>query len=317
MVVVGNVQKVRTVHILLVDDVNLMCQFLNETLRVIPGVECHTASRVSTADTLLQRYDMELAIIDLNLPDGSGLEIVKQIRKGECKGSHDIPVLIFSGNTYKEAVKECLMFQVSDIMAKPIVALELRKRVQNHLNKKANINTAEHFQELDKKLREANPPKEVKVKSSVVKNEPSEQTKARKQLESADSEAVNQFIKWPSDATTGFHQIDRRLKDLCFQLNHFHFYRTDKETYPTAKEDIKQIRMCLDDLNYAIKPIKASNPDLAIWKPFSERIKMISELPFDKYSTPKLALQGKGQFSKSLRTAWMGILTKPIIQRKK
>ena len=91
----------KTKHILLVDDVNLMCQFLNETLRVIPNVECHTASRVTTADTILQRYAIDLAIIDLNLPDGSGLDIVKKIRKGGTKEKH-----IRAGKKVKEAGME-------------------------------------------------------------------------------------------------------------------------------------------------------------------------------------------------------------------
>ncbi len=304
-------------HILLVDDVNLMCQFLNETLRVIPNVECHTASRVTTAGTILQRYAIDLAIIDLNLPDGSGLDIVKKIRKGECKGEHDIPILIFSGNTYKQAVKECLLFQVSDIVAKPIIAIELRKRVENHLNSQKKINAPEYYCEIDKKLLADAPPKVHKPSPSIVNATQTYSAVNRLKTETKLDDSVNQFIKWPSDATTGFHQIDRRLKDLCFQLNHFHFYRTEKDVYPTAKEDIKKISMCLDDLNFAIRPIKAAQPTLPIWKPFYERIKMIEELPFQKYSTPKISSENKTFFSKSLRTAWMGILTKPIIQKKK
>ncbi len=307
-----------TNHILLVEDVNLMRQFLNETLRTVMNTECHTASRVNTAEAALGRFPISLAIIDLNLPDGSGLDIVKQIRKGEGKGDHDIPILIFSGNTYKEAVKECLLFQVNDIIAKPIVALELRKKVEAHLQKKPKIKPPEHFQEIDKKLIAAAPPKVVKTHSAVVKNTgPSSTAPKRPTFDEKSNETPKAFIQWPSDATTGHHQLDRRLKDLCFQLNHFHFYRTEKETYPTAKEDIKQIRLCIDDLNYAIKPLRAANKAEPLWKPLLERVKMISELPFDRYSISKISSQNKEHFSKSLRTAWMGILTKPIIQRKK
>lgn len=304
-------------HVLLVDDVNLMCQFLNETLRMIPNVECHTASKVNTAETILRRYPIKLAIIDLNLPDGSGIELVRQIRKGEVKGEYDIPILIFTGNTYKETIKQCLMFQVSDIIAKPIVAMELRKRVEANLATKKKLKPAQHYQDLAREIEKLEPPKQtVKPTGSVVKSTPGQSQANRPSAEKKDEEGPKQFIKWPQEATTGYHQLDRRLKDLCYQLNHFHHYRTTKDTYPTASDDIQQIKMCIDDLNYAIKPLRSSNPKDDIWKALVDRIKNISELPFKKYSAPKLDKTKKEQFSKSLRTAWMSILSKPIIKKK-
>jgi DNA-binding response OmpR family regulator len=314
----GQAEPVEVRHVLLVDDVNLMCQFLNETLRMIPNVECHTASKVNTAESILRRYPVKLAILDLNLPDGSGLELVKQIRKGEVKGDYDIPILIFTGNTYKETIKQCLMFNVSDIIAKPIVAMELRKRVEANLAKKKKLKPAQYYQDIDRELEKIAPPKAaVKPTSSVVNSRPTASTVRRPGQENKSEDGPSQFIKWPSDATTGYHQLDRRLKDLCFQLNHFHHYRTTKETYPTAEDDIQQIKMCMDDLDYAIKPLKSAKPNEEIWPALQQRLKMLKEVPYKKYSAPKLDSKKKELFAKSLRTAWMSILSKPIIQRKK
>ena len=313
-----NTSNIPTRHILLLDDVNLMCQFLNETLRTIPNVECHTASRIASAEGTLSRVPISMAIIDLNLPDGSGLDIVKLIRKGEGKGDHDVPILIFSGNTYKEAVKECLLFKVTDFIVKPIVAMELRKRVEAHLNKAQELEPPQFFQELDRKLQAEKPKPVVKKPSSSVVSKDDEEDTPRVPPPKIEKEVQeNLYIKWPAAATTGFHQLDRRLKDLCYHLNHFHFYRTEKDVYPTAEKDVEQIKLCIDDLKYAIKPLRSANPNLPIWKALEERIKLIAELPFKKLSPNKISVDAKKNFSKSLRTAWLGILTKPIIQRKK
>lgn len=302
-------------QILLLDDVNLMCQFLNETLRTLPNVECHTASRVASAMGTLSRQDISLAIIDLNLPDGSGLEVVKAIRKGQGKGAHDIPILIFSGNTYKQAVKECMLFKVSDIIAKPIVAMDLRKRVEMHLNKVRNIEGSEYFERIDEKLLSERP--DTALKAAVVNDKNEKPVEKPKPIVAAEEVVNNPFIKWPKNATTGYHQLDRRIKDLCYLLNHFHFYRTTKETYPTAKQDLQEIRLSIDDLKYALKPLKAPKPKEAFWKAIEERIKLIEELPFERFCAPKIGEEHKAKFSKMLRTAWLAILTKPIIQLKK
>lgn len=306
-----------TRHILLLDDVNLMCQFLNETLRTIPNVECHTASRIASAEGTLSRVPVSMAIIDLNLPDGSGLDIVKLIRKGEGKGEHDIPILIFSGNTYKEAVTECLQFKVTDFIVKPIVAMELRKRVEMHLNSHKNLEPAQFFQEIDRKLQESKPKPVIKKPTQSVVNNNEDESKRATSVNKEQEVQENLYIKWPAAATTGYHQLDRRLKDLCYHLNHFHFYRTEKDVYPTAEKDVDQIKLCIDDLNYAIKPLRAASQKLKLWKALEERLKIIAELPFKRLSANKVSDEAKKNFSKSLRTAWLGVLTKPIIQRKK
>lgn len=314
----SEVKSTKKVNVLILDDVNLMCQFLSETLRPISGVECHTAARVASAAGVLERVAVSLAIIDLNLPDGNGIEIVKAIRKGEGKGAHDIPILIFSGNTYKEAVTECVQFKVNDFIVKPIIAMELRKKVEAHLKKPVELPGCEYFQKLDAELM-AKKPKEPSVKptSSVVQSKTPQSSGSYSSKKRADEIENNQFLKWPANATTGFHQLDRRLKDLCYQLNHFHFYRTHKPVYPTAQKDIEQISLCIDDLNYAVKPLKKANPDLAIWQALQNRVKMISELPFKRLSADKITEDTGKAFSKNLRNAWLAILSKPIIQRKK
>lgn len=310
--------KAKSVNVLILDDVNLMCQFLSETLRPISGVDCHTAARVASAAGVLERIDISLAIIDLNLPDGNGLEIVKAIRKGEGKGRHDIPILIFSGNAYKEAVKECVQFKVNDFIVKPIVAIELRKKVELHLKKSTELPGPEFFVKLDETIAAKKVVAEKNTPAGAVVQSKPEGAGSNYKPQSRVEEVENsQFIKWPSNATTGFHQLDRRLKDLCYQLNHFHFYRTTKPVYPTAQKDIEQISLCIDDLNYAIKPLKSANPDLPIWSALVSRIKIISELPFKRLSSDKVTDDAKKSFSKNLRNAWLGILSKPIIQRKK
>lgn len=65
-------------RLLLVDDDEVFREVLREAL-ARRGFEVEVAADLATAVTLLKRFDPELAIVDLKLPDGSGLELVARL----------------------------------------------------------------------------------------------------------------------------------------------------------------------------------------------------------------------------------------------
>ncbi len=57
-------------------------QWLRDALEMaFPGIEVRIASNVEEAKGLLDQGSPEVALIDLNLPDGSGLEIIERINR--------------------------------------------------------------------------------------------------------------------------------------------------------------------------------------------------------------------------------------------
>ena len=64
----------------------------------------HISTSLNEAFTLLKSKDFSLIILDLNLPDGSGLELLKILKEKKS----NIKVLVFSTNTHFKTV--CLKY---------------------------------------------------------------------------------------------------------------------------------------------------------------------------------------------------------------
>jgi DNA-binding response OmpR family regulator len=69
---------------------------------------------------------VELLVLDLGLPDGSGLELCRELRVGE----NTLPILILTARTQVELRVEGLDAGADDYLAKPFALAELRARVR-------------------------------------------------------------------------------------------------------------------------------------------------------------------------------------------
>ena len=50
-------------------------------LEVFPGIEVQTAPAIAPARRVLAHYQPQIALVDLGLPDGSGVDIIRQLNK--------------------------------------------------------------------------------------------------------------------------------------------------------------------------------------------------------------------------------------------
>ena len=71
-------------------------------------------------------YDYDIIVLDLQLPDMSGFEVLKSLRLAKVQ----TPVLILSGNAIVEAKVKALGFGADDYMTKPFHKDELVARIQ-------------------------------------------------------------------------------------------------------------------------------------------------------------------------------------------
>ena len=112
-------------HILIVEDDTALGQGLCLTLE---QYACTLAPTLAEGRALLQRGSWDLLILDINLPDGSGLDLLAQVRH-----AGRLPVLILTANDMELDEVRGLELGAADYVTKPFSLAVLRARVKNLL----------------------------------------------------------------------------------------------------------------------------------------------------------------------------------------
>jgi len=93
--------------------------------------EAVQAPDLQTAGRMLAAAGMDLVILDVNLPDGSGLELLKELQR-----SSSIPVILLTANDLETDIVAGLELGADDYITKPFSLAVLRARVNTQLRKK-------------------------------------------------------------------------------------------------------------------------------------------------------------------------------------
>jgi two-component system, OmpR family, phosphate regulon response regulator PhoB len=109
--------------ILAIEDDWTVRTVLEHTLRSA-GYDIDLVPGISDARDLLAEGRYDLVLLDLNLPDGSGLDLLRDIRK-----DLGVPVLVLSGLRQEEVVVRGLELGADDYVTKPFSPPELLARV--------------------------------------------------------------------------------------------------------------------------------------------------------------------------------------------
>lgn len=113
-----------TLRVLVVEDDREMRALMQSALTV-EGFEVQTAVSVSEASALLHNDLPEVIVLDLGLPDGDGVELVREVRK-----NHALPILVVSAR-HQEAQKiKLLDAGADDYITKPFSVGELLARIR-------------------------------------------------------------------------------------------------------------------------------------------------------------------------------------------
>jgi DNA-binding NtrC family response regulator len=119
-------------NILVVDDdkiiLDSLCEFLN-----VEGFRTNGAQTLKDAQQNLRQHDYDLAITDVNLPDGDGLELLKNIITDYPQ---TVVVVITGYGTIESAVK-AIKLGAYDYLTKPVVDDDLRLTVDRALQQQS------------------------------------------------------------------------------------------------------------------------------------------------------------------------------------
>ena len=119
--------------ILLVDDDNLILG-INKELLTWRGYDVSTATSLAEAGARLTSLTPDIIILDVLLPDGSGLDFLKELRQEK-----DIPVLLLSGLGSVEDRLEGLRAGGDDYLPKPHDSNELLLRIEAILHRAKSV----------------------------------------------------------------------------------------------------------------------------------------------------------------------------------
>jgi DNA-binding response OmpR family regulator len=102
-------------RILLVED-NEKIMYGNKKMFQWEGYETDAAATLSEARVLIGKCKPDVIVLDIMLPDGSGLNFMRELRKSKNAG---VPILLLTGLTTKEDVVRGLKAGGDDYLTKP------------------------------------------------------------------------------------------------------------------------------------------------------------------------------------------------------
>lgn len=103
------------------------------------GLACDEASRLDEADELLSLHEYDLLVLDRRLPDGDGLEVCRNARKGGFSRS----ILMLTARDDVEATVEGLSEGADDYLGKPFDLEVLAARARALLRRNVDRPTQE------------------------------------------------------------------------------------------------------------------------------------------------------------------------------
>ncbi len=102
-----------------------------------PGLEIRLCRTLAQARQAVAGERFDLLILDVNLPDGSGLELLAEVRK-----TSSVPVILLTANDLEMDIVTGLESGADDYITKPFSLAVLRARVNARLRRGMSMNSS-------------------------------------------------------------------------------------------------------------------------------------------------------------------------------
>jgi two-component system CitB family response regulator len=136
----------QTIKVLIIEDDLGIAEIHRRNLMKIEGFETiGIATSKDEAETLLDVLAPDLLLLDLYLPDGNGLDILKYLRQKEIA----CDVILITADRDVETLKQAMRGGVVDYLLKPVVFSRLQESLDKYLKQK---NQLRNIDDLDQSL---------------------------------------------------------------------------------------------------------------------------------------------------------------------
>lgn len=125
-----------TEYIIITEDDRALARGLERALNK-EGRDITLCAGLDEARTALETGNCDLMILDVNLPDGSGFDFLREIRE-----KSDVPVMMLTVNDMEADIVSGLEAGADDYMTKPFSLAVLRARVNTLLRRRRRVRRA-------------------------------------------------------------------------------------------------------------------------------------------------------------------------------
>lgn len=122
-----------SIQVLIVDDHAMTRDMVRTILRGVGFSNITVLDNGRAAWHHVKEHNVRLVICDWNMPGGSGIEFLRDVRGNPQY--KDLPFIMLTAEAYRESVEEALKYGVSDYLAKPFTAEMLISKIQAVMKK--------------------------------------------------------------------------------------------------------------------------------------------------------------------------------------
>ncbi len=159
----NTVAPVTPVRLLMIDDSEFICEWVKELLSCEPSIHIAFCNDSTLALELTKEYNPTIVLMDLEMPNISGLELLALFKKDEF--AQEIPVIFLSGVSDPMVKANAFSLGANDYMEKDMDVVELISRIKFHSHSYLNsIRLSNSIQEL------INMQKLLKSQSDLIRN---------------------------------------------------------------------------------------------------------------------------------------------------
>lgn len=114
--------------VLVVDDITYTRMLYGKAMKRL-GCEVEEAPDGGRALLKLASQPCDLVLLDLNLPDRSGTEVLREVRR---QGNR-VPVFVITATEDRAVIVELMQLGITDYLVKPVDIFELQRRARRAL----------------------------------------------------------------------------------------------------------------------------------------------------------------------------------------
>lgn len=124
-------EAIMTAEILVIDDEESMCNFM-EIMLVKEGYSVNTAESGQDGINMLKQKNYDLVITDLNMPEMSGIEVLKEVRSFKS----DQEMIVMTAYASVDSAIEAMKQGAADYITKPFKVDEIKLIIEKSINRK-------------------------------------------------------------------------------------------------------------------------------------------------------------------------------------